>query len=414
MKVEAKETSASTYTISIQLPVKQVTEKFQQMFRDVARQVNVPGFRQGKVPRRLLEAQLGQGFLDEDVQNALMEEAIPEALAQLSLRPLSRPETRVIDFAEGKDFSFEVDIEVLPKIEFPAFADIQVEAEPKPTLSEEDVDRILDDLKVRHATLLPKPEGEGAALEDVAVIELEDGEPREILLAQGSELSEQLVGHQVGETLSVTVESQPFSLTLTALKVLEKPDLQELAQTLNKDGEDDLIAEVKSQLQEQQDHEYLQRTRYKVLDAIIEKADVPVPPRLQEEVIEQELTMLQRSGRVGALDDDDRTSYAEGAEQRLQREVALESLKRQHEDLKLSDENFDKIIEAEAAERDMNPVKFKAVLEREGTLQRFRSQKEDERILDSLVEQVTLIKPKTKTSADKAKAKSTSKAKTDK
>lgn len=396
MKVEAKETSDSTYTVSIQVPAKRVGEKFKQMFQEVARQVNVPGFRPGKVPRPLLEAQFGRGFLDEDVQNALMEEAIPEALEQVALRPLSRPETRVVDFAEGKDFSFEVDVEVLPKIEFPAFDQVTVEVEPQPTPSDEDVDRILNDLKVQNATLLPKPEGEAAALEDVAVIDLGDGQTREILLAEGSQLSQQLLGHKAGETLSVTVESHPFEITLKALKVLDKPDLEELAQTLGKESQDELIAEVKSQLKEQQDHEHLQRTRYKVLDAIIEKANVPVPPRLQEEVIEQELALLQRSGRVGTLDEDDRASYAEGAEQRLRREVALEALKRQHEQLKLSDEDFESMIEAEAAKQQMNPVKFKAVLEREGTLQRFRSQKEDERVLDYLVEQVNLVQPKAK------------------
>lgn len=181
---------------------------------------------------------------------------------------------------------------------------------------------------------------------------------------------------------------------------------------LGKEGQDALLAEVRSQLQARLDHERAQRTRYKVLDAVIARTQVPVPPRLKEEVIHHELDQLERSGRVGALDEADRASYAEGAEQRLQREVALESFKRQHAELKLTDEAFESLLEAEAKARSLNAVKFKALLEREKSLQRFRGQKEDERVLDYVLTQVQLTQPKpaakapveTKAQADKSAA----------
>jgi trigger factor len=214
-------------------------------------------------------------------------------------------------------------------------------------------------------------------------------------------LAEQLSGHKVGESIGVNVQEQDFELKLTEIKEMEKPDLEELASTLEKDNKDELVDEIKSQLQERLDQDHLQKTRYKVLDAIIELADVPVPPRLKDEVIEHELNALARSGRVGAISDDDRSAYAEGAEERLKREVALESIKRQNEDLKLSDDDFETILNEAAEEQNMNATKFKALLERDNSLQRFRSQKEDERVLDYLVEQVDMSKPK----AAKAKAK---------
>lgn len=401
MKVEASRTSSSTYTLKIEVPAKQVSAKIQDMFRHVAHEVVVPGFRRGKVPRRLLEAQLGKGFLDEDVQNQLMEETLPKALEQEALRPLSSPETRVVEYEEGKAFSFEVDIEVLPEIEFPDFADVKVQVEEKPEPNDEDVERVLDELQVQHATLFPKAAGEVAALGDVAVIRMAKGEAREILLSEGSDLSAQVVGHIAGESIEIKLEDQEFSLTVDELKSMEKPDLEELAAVVDKEDGAELLADIKSQLQERSDHEHLQEMRYAVLDAIIEKADVPVPPRLKEEVINHELATLERSGRVGALNEDDRVSYAEGAEQRLQREVALEALKRQNEALKLDDAAFKEIIEAEAKQRDINPVKFEALLEREGSLQRFRAQKEDERVLDYLMEQVELKQPEKKTTKTK-------------
>lgn len=402
MKVEAKETSTSTYTLTVEVPAKTVNQKVQEVFRQVAHQVRMPGFRPGKVPRSLLEMQFGEDFLDADVQTALIEENLPKALEQESLRPLSRPQTRIINYEEGKEFTFEADIEVLPKIEFPDFSTIKVEVDADPAPSDEDVDRVIEDLKTQHATLIPKAENDEAAIDDVLVVELGEGDTREILLSEGSDLADQLVGHKVGETVTIQLEEQDFSLTLKELKAMEKPDLDELADVLDKEDGKELLEEIQSQLQERMDEEYENKVRYQVLDAIIEASDVPVPPRLKEEVIDQEIEMLQRSGRIGALNDDDRSAYAEGTEQRLQREVALESLKRSQPELKLDDDKFEEILKEEASLRNLNPVKFKALLEKENSLQRFRSQKEDEQVLDHLVDAVKVSKAKAP--AKKAKA----------
>lgn len=419
MQVQSKKTSPSTYTLTIEIPEQDVSRKIEEVFRRVSQEAVVPGFRRGKVPRRLLELQLGKDFLDQEVQSALMEETIPQALEQESLRPLSRPETRLISYEAGKAFSFELDVEVLPEVQFPDLSQITVEAEPDAAPTDEDVERILEDLKVQHATLLPKDKDQPAAMQDVAVVQLPQGQQREILLTPGSDLSKQLVGHRAGETVQVKLEDQEFSLSLKALKLMEKPDLGELASVLGKENQEALLVEIRSQLQERLDHERAQRTRYKVLDAVIARTQVPVPPRLKEEVIHHELDQLERSGRVGALDEADRASYAEGAEQRLQREVALESFKRQHAELKLTDEAFESLLEAEAKARSLNAVKFKALLEREKSLQRFRGQKEDERVLDYLLTQVQLTQPKpaakapveTKAQGDKSAADKSARAK---
>ncbi|HEY5596189.1 MAG TPA: trigger factor [Candidatus Bipolaricaulota bacterium] len=394
MQVQSKKTSPSTYTLTIEISEQAVSQKIEEVFRRVSQEAVVSGFRRGKVPRRLLELQLGKDFLDQEVQSALMEEAVPQALEQESLRPLSHPETRVVSYEAGKAFSFELDVEVLPEVQFPDLSQITVESEPDAAPTDGDVERILEDLKVQHATLLPKDKEQPAMLQDVAVVQLPHGQQREIMLTPESELSKQLVGHRAGETVQVKLEDQEFSLSLKALKRMEKPDLEELASVLGKDHQEALLVEIRSQLQERLDHERAQRTRYKVLDAVIAATQVPVPPRLKEEVIHHELDQLERSGRVGALDEADRASYAEGAEQRLQREVALESFKRQHIELKLTDEAFESLLEAEAKARSLNPVKFKALLEREKSLHRFRGQKEDERVLDYLMSHVQLTQPK--------------------
>jgi len=414
MKVETNQTGSGTYTLKVEVSAKRVDQKSKAIFRRMAQEVVFPGFRRGKAPRSLLEQQLGKDFLDEDVQNGLIEEALPEALEQEALRPVSRPETRVVEFALGKPFVFEADIEVLPEITFPEFASVNVEALPAPATTDADVDKAIEGLKVQNATLLPKDEGQAAAFQDVAIVEIGDGKPRELLLSEDSKLAEQLVGHTAGETVEVMLNEQAYPLKLVELKTLDKPDLEELASVMEHDDEATLIAEVKTQLQQRLELDHKQQTRFKALDAVIEQSDVPVPPRLKEEVIQYELEALERSERVGALDDEDRSAYSEGAEQRLKRDVALEALKRQIPSLKLDDEAFEALLKEEAQLQDINAVKFKALLEREGSLGRFRSQKEDERALDFLVEQVRWTESEGKKEAAKTavKAKKASAKKT--
>jgi len=393
MKVEATSTGAGSYTLTVELPAERVSSKLKEAFRQVARDVVIPGFRRGHVPRALLEAQFGKDFLDEDVQQQLIEETLPQAHQQQGLRPVSSPQTKVVAFEEGKPFVYEANVEVLPEVEFPELSAVTVEADPEPQPDEAAVDDVLEDLKLRHATLVPKGEGGVAEFEDVAVIRVGEQEPREIMLSEDSDLSKQLVGHKPGDEVEVTLEEQTLTLSLQDVKAVEKPDPEELAATLDEEDEAALRAKIQADLGEHLKEEHRRATRYKVLDALIAQAEVPVPPRLKEEAIEHELNQLERSGRYGPLSEDDRSAYAEGAAERLQREVAIEALKRQVEGLKLSDEDFERALEAEAAKREMNPVKFRALLERDQALSRFRGQIEDERVLDYLVEHVNLVKP---------------------
>ncbi len=393
MKVEATSTGAGSYTLTVELPAERVSSKLKEAFRQVARDVTIPGFRRGHVPRALLEAQFGKDFLHEDVQQQLIEETLPQALQQEGLRPVSSPQTKVVEFEEDKPFVYEASIEVLPEVAFPELSAVTVEEDPEPQPDAAAVDDVLEDLKLRHATLVPKGEGGVAEFEDVAVIQVGEQEPREIMLSEDSDLSKQLVGHKPGEAVQVTLEEQTLTLSLRDVKAVEKPDLEELAATLDEEDEAALRAKIQADLGEHLKEEHRRATRYKVLDALVAQSEVPVPPRLKQEAIEHELNQLERSGRYGSLSEDDRSAYAEGAAERLQREVAIEALKRQAPELKLSDEAFEQALEAEAAKREMNPVKFRALLERDEALGRFRGQLEDERALDYLVEHVNLVKP---------------------
>lgn len=389
VKAEVKEERPSAVTLTVEVPAERVDRVLEEVFRRVSRDMEIPGFRRGHVPRRLLEARLGKDFLDEDAQSELIEEALPRVLEEHALEPVSRPVTRILEFGAGKPFRFEVEVEVLPQLELPDLASIEVTADPLPRPTPAEVDRALEELRLEHATLVPKPPDSRAEAGDSCVVRLPNGAEREITLHGESALARQLIGHRAGEAVEVELEGLEgrHRLELVALKAVERPDDAELAALLNLEDEEALQGEVASQLEEQLQRRHERATRLKVLDAVVERMEVEVPPRLKEEVLARELEALERSGSIGPLSEQDRADYAEGAQQRLKREIVLETVKRQ-QGLKLTEEEFEAHLVEEAQKREMNPVKFKALLEREGRLQSFRSALEDERALDFLCERV--------------------------
>jgi FKBP-type peptidyl-prolyl cis-trans isomerase (trigger factor) len=90
-----KEVKSPTHVIvRVEVPAEQVSRKVEELFRRVSRQIHLPGFRPGHVPRAVLEARFGKDFLNEDAQAELIEEYLPQALQQLQLRPVSPPQTK--------------------------------------------------------------------------------------------------------------------------------------------------------------------------------------------------------------------------------------------------------------------------------------------------------------------------------
>jgi trigger factor len=160
-----------------------------------------------------------------------------------------------------------------------------------------------------------------------------------------------------------------------------------------------LQEDIREKLKERIKNEQEQKVRLALLDAVIAKSQVKVPQRLVAELLEEERKLLQRSGRQ--LSEEDVATLKEALEQRLKRDRVLQAIK-QKENIRLSDEQFEEFLKQEAERRGTNPVKFKALLEREGQLDRLRQDRENQQVLDLLVEKAHIIE---RSSSPKSKSK---------
>jgi trigger factor len=393
MEVRAtKEVKSPTHVIvRVEVPAEQVSRKVEELFRRVSRQIHLPGFRPGHVPRAVLEARFGKDFLNEDAQAELIEEYLPQALQQLQLRPVSPPQTKPGEFDPHKDFTFEAEIEVLPDVTVHSYTGIEIEDEPVQPVADSDIDAVLERLRLEHATLLPKSErSDLVEAGDIVEVKIADEEEvREWRVAAG-ELSEQLIGHRVGERVLLrTDDGHELRVRIEGVKLLEKPDLEELAKTLGHEDVAALRAKIRCDLEESRARRRERALKLKIIDAIVARTPIELPARFVESLVAQELERLAERG-LPEPSAEDVAKLRSALEQRLKRELVMEAIKKQ-EGLALSDSDFEKLLEEEARQRDMNPIKLRALLEREGQLQSFRDDLEDERVLQFLYERAKII-----------------------
>lgn len=391
MKATKESKSPTQVTVRVEIPAETVSRKLDELFRHASREIRLPGFRPGHVPRAVLEARFGKDFLNEDAQAALIEEYLPQALQQLQLRPVSPPQTKPGEFDPQKDFIFEAEIEVLPEVTVRNYTGIAVQDIPVQPVQDSDIDAVVERLREEHATLLPKGGERSAVVEAGDIVEVKiagDARIREWPATPG-ELTEKLIGHKIGETVTLTTDEQQIELRIEGVKILEKPNLEELARTLGHETMADLRTKIRQELEESRARRRERELKLKILDAIVAQTAVELPQRFIEQLVAQELERWQQQG-LPEPSAEDVKKLKESIEQRVRRELVLEAIKKQ-EGLSLSDADFERLLEDEARKRQMQPIKLRALLEREGRLASFRSEHEDERVLQFLYERAKII-----------------------
>lgn len=392
MKATKELKSATQVTVRVEIPAEIVTRKLDELFRRAGQEIQLPGFRRGHIPRAVLEARFGKDFLDEDAQTELMREYLPQALQQLQVHPVSPPQTKLLQFAPQKEFSFEAEVEVLPEINVQNYTGVEVGDIPMAAVQESDVEAVLDRMRLDHATLIPKTGAKSSVVEAGEIVEVKiSGEDRlREWQASPGEPTEKLIGHRVGDSVTLTTgNNQRIDLRIEGVKILEKPDVAELAQTLGHQSAETLRTQIRQELEESRARRRERELKLKILDKLVEQTPVELPTRFVDNLMAQELELLHKRGLPEPTADDVK-KLKESIEQRVRRELVLEAIKRK-EGLALSETDFERVLEEEAHKREMKPIKLRALLEREGQLESYRSEREDERVLQFLYEQAKII-----------------------
>ncbi len=395
MKVNVESVSPIEKKVSIEVEADRVAAEIERAYRGLARQVRIPGFRQGKAPRRILETRY-RDQVEQDVARLLIDSTYREAVDTHDLFPVASPVVSSDKLEQGKVFRFEARVEVKPEVEVKSFKGLDFERST-PEVKESMVDDELERIRQRLAQFAPVEDRETAVTGDYAVIDYagsQNGE--EIPGAKGEDITVKvepgtllegnapmLAGVPVGETIETQVEFPPdyqveslrgttgqFFVTLRSLKTREVPALDdELAKDLG--GEAQTLEELKTSIREGIEKGEAQRVerenREKLLTALVAANPIEVPKAMIDRAVDSMIAgaaeRFQRQGmdirQLGLDVPKLREDLREDATSRVKSALLLEALGKQ-EKISVTDEEIEAEQERMAAELQMPVAKVRA------------------------------------------------------
>jgi trigger factor len=281
------------------VPFQELQPDFDRAYKELAKQVRLPGFRPGKAPAKLLEARVGKQAILDQVVNEALPSRYGQAVTESDVRPLGQPEIEVTKKEYGEELVFTAEVDVRPDFTLPDLSELKITVDPI-KVSDEDVDTELQSLRARFGTLVgverPVQAGDFVSIDLSATI---DGEEVPEAATQGLShevgsgklidgLDDAIVGLSAGESKVFTTElsagphagkQAEVTVTVGSVKERELPEPDdEFAQLAS---EFDTIDELKANLSEQVSRvkrvQQADEIRTAALEALLEGVDMPLP-----------------------------------------------------------------------------------------------------------------------------------------
>jgi trigger factor len=217
MKANLERIEKNQVALEVEIEAARFEKALDQAYRRVVQKVNVPGFRKGKTPRKILEARFGKEILMEDALDIILPEAYNEAVEQSEIDPIDQPKIDLVQAEPGEPFIFKATVEVKPEVDLGQYKGLEL-TKKITEVTDKQVDNYLEILQRRHAKLVDLEEGT-IANEDLAIIDFTgmiEGEPfpggegkdYSLMIGSGTFIpgfEEQLIGLAVGEEKEIEV-----------------------------------------------------------------------------------------------------------------------------------------------------------------------------------------------------------------
>ncbi|MCD6422094.1 trigger factor [bacterium] len=382
IKVKKEKLPSSTVKLTITVPLSEWKKVEVRVVSESAKFVNLPGFRPGKAPERLVRAQLGEDKLAQEVLERILPLSFGEAIKQAKIRPVGEPKVKITQFEAGKDFVYEVECAVWPKVKLPDYRKIKVK-KPKVSVSEKEVKEELEALKKRlqpyKATKEAIKEGDRVQLDYRGRIEgriIPSLLKRKtwVLVSKDAVLpgfGKHLLGRKAGDKFTFSLKlpkdfpeqglaNQEVEFEVKIHRALRPSSisLSEIAKKLGYKNTEELKKRLKETIQRQKEEEAERKWEREILEKIAKKTKMELPPQL---VLEEENRLWQQFSydlalqglsletflsRAKAKKEDLRKQFQAQAEKNLQHSFILHEIAKR-EKIKVSDKELKEVVTKE-------------------------------------------------------------------
>jgi trigger factor len=324
VKTDVEELSPTRVRLTIEVPFEELKPNLDRAYREVARQVRIPGFRPGRVPPRVIDMRIGRSAVLEQAVNDAVPQFYGKALEEHDVFALGQPSVEITNLDDGKELTFTAEVDVRPDFNIPDIDGMPVTVDDA-DVGPDQVEEYIGALRERFASLMgtdrPAAPGDFVSIDLSAQV---DGKPVEDAQASGVSyevgsgqmldgLDEALTGMAAGETRTFSaelaggkLEGTPADVTVTveSVKVKELPELDdEFAQSASEfDTLGELRAGTRAQLERMRRAAQAGQARERAMEALLNRIDMPLPEDLIERETENRrqsfADRLERSGTI--------------------------------------------------------------------------------------------------------------------
>ena len=405
MKSSVEVLSPTRVRLDVEVAYSELESHVANAYKKVATQVNIPGFRKGKVPAAMIDQRVGRGTVMDEAINTALPEFYGKAAREHSVAVLGRPEVDVKEFVDKEKLVFTVEVDVRPEIKLPDFSTITIEVDDV-TVADADVDEQVESLRTRFGTLTPVDRvvknGDFATLDMTAFIdgkEVDGGQANDISYEVGSDkmiegLDEILIGMAVDEVKQFETqlvgqqdgEKGEVKATVKAVKERELPPVDDVFAKLA--SEFDTLAELKAdfvvRLERVKKMEQGAQARDRLVEKLLADIEIPVPESLVELEVNDHLK------GEGRLEDAEHRAEVDGqVRSSLKSDFLLDAIV-QAEDVQITEVELTEYLMRTSQRYGMAPQQFAEELQKAGQIQQLVAEVTRAKALASVLGRITV------------------------
>ena len=407
MKVTVENGENQQVTLTVEVEAAEVSKAVEKAVKRLSNRVNIPGFRKGKAPRKIIERNVGMDAIMQEAFDIVGPKAFADALEEQKIEPVSRPQIDIETLEDGKDLVFKATVTPRPEVTLGEYKGLKVEKNVE-AVTDEDVEKQLKTFQDRQGKMVDAPEGAEVKDGDFTTLDFEgfvDGEAFEggkgqdypLQIGSGSFIpgfEDQLIGAKIGEEKEVNVtfpeeyhakelagKAATFKCTIRSIKQKELPALDdELAKKVSKfETLEELKADVRKNLEENAERKAENDQKSAAIEMATNNITVDIPAVMIDNRVEgmiREMAMrLEQQGMsfdaylqyAGTDINKIREDYRETAEKNVRTDLMLEEVAKA-EDIKVEAKDLDAEVAGMAAAYGATPQQVQKIIKEQGRI----------------------------------------------
>jgi len=407
VKSAVENLSPTRVKLTVEVPSEELQPHVDAALKSIGNQIQVPGFRKGKVPARIIEQRVGRGAVVQEAVNEALPEFFGKAVEETEVEPIGQPEVDIteVPMEDGETLKFTVEVDIRPEITLPDYEGVRIQVDNL-EVTDADVEEKLTELRERFGTLTGvdravetgdfvsidlRAEVDGEEVDSVEGVSYEVGSGN---MLEG--MDDALVGMTKGETKDFSAplaggdqagKSADCTVTVQSVKVRELPEVDDdFAQMASEfDTAEELREDVTKQAEQAKKFEQGIQARDKVLEHLLDNTEIAVP----ESIVETEIhNHLEQEGRLE--DDEHRAEVDESTRKALRTQFLLDEVGKV-EEVEVGQPELVEYLMMQAQQYGMEPQQFAQLLDQQGQVEGMVGEVARRKALAAALDKATIV-----------------------